>query len=642
MSLSHQLTKYSEQLKIPLSTAQSEIVANKLKDFFTEGCIPTGITALDLDLKGGLPRGLVTILGTSYKSTILQSLAYNAMRFNSTLKVLHVNLCENYIAERYLAAFYDSSFREVLLEKTTQEKEELLKPLRSKLTLQNKSGFEETIETLINYVKQEVTNNQIDLVVIDDVEVIMSEYKHLSKQETVARVFQGLSELALALNICILVSACAKGPQDGGLIQTTDAKWAYETMRQSKVVISINQDDSLISEQCLSLNLCKNLQGERNKLYKIKMDFIHCKIKNDIDPNIIFIASLKRIFADLGLDVKITKIYELCSKLSNFKNWNIAKSKGVNLYKMFNNYFSNKNTNKVDLKNFLKDYENKIKNNAFKGLMTYGIKEDGYYLTCNPKDSPGSLFVGGMGSGSSSAAFFTALTHKLTNSEDSLYFFVDLLKEAWQFQSLWKPSVAHNKTDATAVIKSEEKLVQLINFLYLELNARKKALTSGSHLNLTEYNNKNENLAEVHIFMENFHSIPRASLIRYSLNENTIDSTAWKLKTLYRTGHNYGIYFNNFSQRAALEDVPMSLKPGISNMFCFHMNNNSSDTAAINFKHASEILIGQRGRCAYAEGFLQFPFVSDVEAEALIKKYVKQLKAGLLTSTIAETQRMFK
>lgn len=307
----------------------------------------------------------------------------------------------------------------------------------------------------------------------------------------------------------------------------------------------------------------------------------------------------------------------------------------------FHNFLISQKKDAVDVRNFIKDYEQKIKDHAFKGLVTYGVKDDGLYLARNPFEQPGSLFVGGMGSGKSVSGFFTAVTHKLSNSENSLYFFVDTLTNAMDFKLLWDDTLGYNKTNTIGVIKTEEKVVELIDFLYNEAMARKDLLSKGDFSSVREYNQKHKTVAEIHIFIENFHSIPNSPLIKFHMNVDKIDSTAFKLKTLSRIGRSYGIFFNLLSQRATYEDVPGGIKPGIANMMCFKMNN-PGDAVAMNLPHAKEISVEQRGRCAYEEGFLQFPYLSQEIAAVLISKYDKPLKAKLLTAKVSELQKKLK
>lgn len=47
--------------------------------------------------------------------------------------------------------------------------------------------------------------------------------------------------------------------------------------------------------------------------------------------NVQFVQATKEILKDLGIEIKTTQIYELYSKLLKEKNWNIAKSKKINL-----------------------------------------------------------------------------------------------------------------------------------------------------------------------------------------------------------------------------------------------------------------------------------------------------------------------
>lgn len=316
-----------------------------------------------------------------------------------------------------------------------------------------------------------------------------------------------------------------------------------------------------------------------------------------------------------------------------------SQKKGSNVD--FHNFLISQKKDAVDVRNFIKDYEKKIQDKSFKGLVTYGVKDDGLYLTRDPFDQPGSLFVGSMGSGKSVSGFFTAMTHRLANSENSLYFFVDTLTNAMDFKLLWDDTLGYNKTNTIGVIKTDEKVVELIDFLYKEAMARQSLLSKGGFISLKDYNLNNKPVAECHVFIENFHSIPNSPLIKFSMTHDINNSTAFKLKTLHKIGRSCGIFFNYLSQRATYDDIPSSIKQGLSNMMCFKMNN-LGDAVAMNLSHAQEISADQRGRCAYEAGFLQFPFLSQEMAEELIGKYDKPLSSKLLTSKISELKKKLK
>lgn len=317
----------------------------------------------------------------------------------------------------------------------------------------------------------------------------------------------------------------------------------------------------------------------------------------------------------------------------------IFKNSNINSFKDF--LIKNK-PGAVDIKDFLPDYKERIRNNSFKDLMVYGIKEDtGEYLTIDPLSMPGSLFCGGMGSGKSMAARFSAVTHMLSNGDRSLYFFVDPIKGASDYKFLW----THNKENTISVINSFENFVSLVDFLHEEVSSRIELLKETTFPNLRAYNKnqkRSKPVAEIHVFIEEFSAITQSNLIMFHTNVDIEGTTANKLKNLMRVGRSLGIYLNLSSPRATYTDIPGALKPGISHVMCFKVPS-INDAAAMNLAHATEILMSEKGRCAYEDGnFLQFPLLTDAMLPELFKEFSKPFKAKLLTKTVSELQKEMK
>lgn len=63
------------------------------------------------------------------------------------------------------------------------------------------------------------------------------------------------------------------------------------------------------------------------------------------------------------------------------------------------------------------------------------------------------------------------------------------------------------------------------------------------------------------------------------------------------------------AQRATSDDVPSSLKPGLSTTMAFKLNN-PGDASAINLPLAATIKIDERGKCASEEGLNQYPYMN--------------------------------
>lgn len=290
-----------------------------------------------------------------------------------------------------------------------------------------------------------------------------------------------------------------------------------------------------------------------------------------------------------------------------------------------------------------KTYLAKLESGGFKDKMFYGVAEDRRgFLTVDPVQQPGALYCGGMGSGKSIAMRSTLITHMAANSENTIYLLVDALKGMTDYALLFP----YTKNVATALGETA-KLIPVIEMVYQECMARKDEFSKVNAPNIYEYEKikRQENpnypgLARIILAIEEFHSVPNADVIKYHMNVDRSGSAAAMLKDLLRVGRSYGIQLLAATQRATSDDFPSSLKPGITQLMAFRVNN-PGDATAINLPLAADIRMEQRGRCVYEGGFIQFPFIDDVTGKEILKKYYKPLKAQLLRYNLEDYHQAF-
>jgi hypothetical protein len=294
----------------------------------------------------------------------------------------------------------------------------------------------------------------------------------------------------------------------------------------------------------------------------------------------------------------------------------------------------------------LNSYIKALESGKFKDKVVFGISdsEKGFHYL-DPVMQPGALFCGGMGSGKSIAMRFTVATHIATNSENTFYILVDTLKGMNDYVQLFKDEtddfgniIKENpyKRNVVAAINDSAKIVPVIDMVYEECMARKEEFSNVGANNIYSYDSimkdKDKDfkgIARMMICIEEFHAIPNSPQVRFAMKVDQQGSIASKLKELMRVGRSYGICFMFATQRATSEDVPSQLKPGLSMMMAFRMNN-PGEASSMNLPHAQEIGVKQRGRCAYEDGFIQYPYISDDILEIMLKKYYKPLIAKLL------------
>ena len=298
----------------------------------------------------------------------------------------------------------------------------------------------------------------------------------------------------------------------------------------------------------------------------------------------------------------------------------------------------------------VKSYIQAIESGRFRDKVVFGISDEerGFHVL-DPVKQPGALYCGGMGSGKSIAMRFTVGTHIASNSENTFYILVDTLKGMTDYTMLFQDEtddfgniIKKNKykKNVVAAVNDSSKIVPVIDMIHAECMARKEEFSRVGANNIysydkimkekaTEAGEEHPGLARVMVCIEEFHAIPNSPQVKFPTRVDQQGSIANKLKELMRVGRSYGIGFMFATQRAISEDVPSQLKPGLSMMMAFRMNN-PGEASAMNLPHAQEIGVKQRGRCAYEDGFIQYPYIDDKVLQVLLDRYYKPLKAKLL------------
>ena len=298
----------------------------------------------------------------------------------------------------------------------------------------------------------------------------------------------------------------------------------------------------------------------------------------------------------------------------------------------------------------VKSYVRAVESGKFRDKVVFGIsdQERGFH-SLDPVKQPGALYCGGMGSGKSIAMRFTVGTHLATNSENTFYILVDTLKGMTDYVMLFKDKtddfgnvLEENpfKKNVVAAVNDSSKIVPVIDMVHAECMDRKEEFSRVGANNIYSYDKimkekaaesgeEFNGLARIMVCIEEFHAIPNSPQVKFAMRVDQQGSVASKLKELMRVGRSYGIIFMFATQRATSEDVPSQLKPGLSMMMAFRMNN-PGEASAMNLPHAQDIGVKQRGRCAYEDGFIQYPYIDDKALEELLKRYYKPLKAKLL------------
>jgi len=289
----------------------------------------------------------------------------------------------------------------------------------------------------------------------------------------------------------------------------------------------------------------------------------------------------------------------------------------------------------VDLKAYIKN----IESGAWKDRVVMGITDKTRtFHTVDPFSTPGQCAIGGMGSGKSVAMRFLVYTHMMCNSENTLYILCDPAKGMGDYKAAFQYT-----GNVVCAIKSVEQFITIMDMTSQELLARQKAFNAVGAENIVAYDKimraKNpdyKGLARVMMCFEEFAVLSAAKIVRLGELYDREGTSAFQMRHLMRVGRSYGFNVVIATQRATYEDIPSTLKPGLNTFMAFKTNNSGDIQAANLPSNLPEIKSSQRGRCLWEEGQMQFPYIEEDLSNALLKKYVKPLRAELLGKTIKE------
>jgi archaellum biogenesis ATPase FlaH len=235
--------------------------------------IPTGLTKLDIDLNGGLPRGSVTTIfgsANSKKSLFCTSLGASALRVG--LKVLHIALDDSYDATKrnYFTNLSKNPTAQVTDQTNSLTPPTLLNPTKVKAIMENLqfASFlkdpDITFETILKYCQDVYKIFKFDLLIIDYVQLIKQSKENL----------YGLDSLAKELN-CVILSPAQTSNTSlekpfSGFSDSTDSLALGQI---SGIILSLNQNAEESQTDSFRLLLEKNLRGTKGGIYGIRAKF---------------------------------------------------------------------------------------------------------------------------------------------------------------------------------------------------------------------------------------------------------------------------------------------------------------------------------------------------------------------------------
>lgn len=283
----------------------------------------------------------------------------------------------------------------------------------------------------------------------------------------------------------------------------------------------------------------------------------------------------------------------------------------------------------VQLENYLK----MIDSGKWYNQLVFGIsKKHGGFVVVDPVKQPGAAFIGGMGSGKSVAMRFTMATALATNSDNTIMIAIDPFKSMTDYSQLWKyPNVIK-------CLGQEEKFITVMDMIWSECMARKKAFQEINAKNIDDYDRITKSkLARILIFCEEFHSITGSKMLDFHNKVEKEGTAAWQLKNIMRIARSYGITLYLATQRATYDDIPSAIKPGITTWCAFKVNN-PGDAQAANLPQAADIPAKLRGRCATEDGWVQFPYI-ELNIHEVIDARLKPFAAKLLSYSLDDFKK---
>jgi len=268
-------------------------------DAVTEKTIPTGLPNFDRATGGGLPVGLVTVVGptNSGKSLFCMSLACQALRATSSvgaplnLKVLHINLegAKSQVLRRYIANLAGVETARIRRNELSYEERQrikkTIKEIDDRLVILHKPGFDTTIEDLVAEVRDLHKQFKFDLINVDYGGLLRTRKSIKEERHIQAETHHGLDALAKEFDVPVITPVQAnrgaqrdmedaeKNKKRSPVIKSTDMAEAFEIARMSEIVITLNRTPEEAEQEKMRVFLDKQREGEKYITDGIITDF---------------------------------------------------------------------------------------------------------------------------------------------------------------------------------------------------------------------------------------------------------------------------------------------------------------------------------------------------------------------------------
>lgn len=245
--------------------------------------IPTGLTALDLDLGGGLPRGKVSCIfagSNEGKSLFSISVSSNVLRLNKRLKILHINIegSRDKAMLRYMANLAEVPYGDII--KSSSHIQAKLESVKinygpDRLLIRNMISFGVTIEDVVEYCKEIYKDFKFDLIVLDSAQLLESKVK-LDYRKNIINVFEGLNLIAKEFNCSVLTpvqltTKLLKEPTK--FLRAAPTVEMYGIDNLISVTITLEKKDHF-----LKVYLETKDSQPKDKSYQVKPNYAYCNL----------------------------------------------------------------------------------------------------------------------------------------------------------------------------------------------------------------------------------------------------------------------------------------------------------------------------------------------------------------------------
>jgi hypothetical protein len=363
------------------------------------------------------------------------------------------------------------------------------------------------------------------------------------------------------------------------------------------------------------------------------------------------VVRTKSILNGLGYKVTTSELYELFSKLAGDSSWNVASAKGTDfrrlleednpfpytaapiglrgaLIKAFKVMMNETSKNFKELELMLVE----ITSGAHKDRVVLGLAEDtSTFVTVDPVVYPGQLFIGGMGSGKSAALRFSIFAHMMANSRNTVYLFLDLEKGMADCREAFK-----YPANVVPVLDSYCRFEFLMDLLDEEIKARRAAFVELGAVNIYDYeavrrksDPEHKGLSRIMLCIDGLHVLSNPERTPFLSELESPGKAGHTFKELLRVGRSLGFNMIAATQRGNRQNIPTQLMSGISFVMTFRINN-PGDAEVGGASANGKIAPSEKGRCAYHNGFMQFPYMSEDAGAELLRRHVQPLEAELL------------